>query len=88
MNPLIKKALEMAGQLIALAYIGSLFINTEVERRMNELAVAPPDPAEAPIVVELKANQRNIASTVTRVESKVDAFAGEFRAYLERQAGR
>ena len=67
------------------ATLGSYWINTEVERRMNELAV---DPAAAPVVVELKTEMENVESAVERVEDKVDAFSEQFLSYLEREASR
>lgn len=59
------------------------YINTEVERRMNELAS---DPEDAPAVVALKTDMQNVKDSQVRIESKVDKFSQSFLAYLERQA--
>ena len=61
---------------------GSYWINTEVERRMNELAI---DPASAPAVVTLQAEVANIEASQIRIEGKVDAFSAKFMEYLQRQ---
>ena len=87
MSPKIKKAFvkggEYVGLLVTFGIIGSLWINTEVERRMNELAT---DPANSPVVVTLQADVGNIKSSQVRIEAKVDAFSESFMAYLQRQA--
>lgn len=80
-----KKAGEWAALLTIVAVIGSLWIDREVERRMNELAI---DPAAAPAVVTLQAEVANIEASQVRIEGKVDAFSKSFMDYLERQAGR
>ena len=59
------------------------YINTEVERRMNELAI---DPSAAPAVVTLQADMSNVKESQVRIEGKVDKFSESFLAYLERQA--
>ena len=79
----LMKVAELAGMLGAVAVFGTYWINTEVERRMKELAQ---DPGSAPVVVELQTEVENIEQTVGRVEDKVDAFSAQFLAYLERQA--
>ena len=87
MNPTLKKALAKAGELVAMlaavGVFGTLWINTEVERRMKELAI---DPANAPAVVILQTEVENIEASQIRIESKVDAFSQKFLEYLERQA--
>jgi len=98
MNPKIKAALIKAGEYIGLfaafGVFGSLWINTEVERRMNELAT---DPATAPVVVTLQADMQNVKAGQTRIETtmnarfdasdrKLDMFSQKFLEYLERQA--
>lgn len=83
----LKKILMKAGEWIALVAVfgtvGSWWINTEVERRMNELAI---DPAAAPAVVTLQTEVANIEASQVRIENKVDKFSESFLAYLERQA--
>jgi len=78
-----KKVGEWAALLTIVGVVGSLWIDREVERRMNELAV---DPAAAPAVVTLQAEVANIEASQVRIEAKVDAFSASFMAYLERQA--
>jgi hypothetical protein len=78
-----KKLTEWAGLLAVIAVVGSLWIDREVERRMNELAS---DPANAPAVVTLQADMANVKATQARIESKVDTFSTKFLEYLERQA--
>lgn len=63
--------------------IGSYWINTEVERRMDELAT---DPANHPAVVQLQTEMVFVKESQVRVEKKVDAFSGKFLEYLERQS--
>ena len=87
MSPTLKKWLFKAGEWIGLGVtfgiVGSLWINTEVERRMKELL---PTIADDPAVVEAAGDIENIEASVIRIEGKVDAFSGRFIAYLERQA--
>ena len=87
MNPRIKKFLFKVGEWIGLGVtfgiVASLWINTEVERRMNELM---PVIGDDPAVVEAVGDIENIEGSVSRIEAKVDAFSGRFIAYLERQA--
>lgn len=85
-----KKVLEYVAFFAAFGTIGTYWINTEVERRMNELAI---DPAAAPAVVALTTEMENVkegqaeaATQRNRIETKVDAFSRQFIAYLERQA--
>ncbi len=86
MSPKVKKAFvkggEYIGLLVTFGIIGSLWINTEVERRMNELAT---DPALSPVVVTLQAEVANIEASQVRIEAKVDAFSASFMEYLQRQ---
>ena len=86
MSPKIKKAFVKGGEYIGLfaafGIIGTLWINTEVERRMGELAT---DPANSPVVVTLQAEVANIEASQIRIEAKVDAFSESFMAYLQRQ---
>ena len=87
MNPTLKKWLFKAGEWVGLfvtfGVIGSLWINTEVERRMGELL---PEVSDDPAVVQLVTEMENVETTLARVETKVDAFSDKFLAYLERQA--
>jgi hypothetical protein len=80
----VKKIAEWAALAAVFGSVGSLWVNSEVERRMNELAI---DPASTPVVVRLETEVDNIESTVSRIENKVDAFGDKFLDYLERQAG-
>ena len=86
-SPKVKKGLTKAGEWIGLVAVfgvaGSYWINTEVERRMNELL---PEVNEDPAVVELVTEMDNVEETLARGETKVDAFSDKFLAYLERQA--
>lgn len=83
LKDILKKLAEWVGLLGAMAIIGSLWINTEVERRMGELAK---DPANAPAVVEIATKVDGLEAGQVRIETKVDAFSGKFLDYLERQA--
>lgn len=84
LKKIIPKVVEYAALVAVLATVGSYWINTEVERRMNELAV---DPDSAPAVVSLKTDMNNVKTGQARIERKVDAFSTKFLEYLERQAG-
>jgi len=79
-----KKAGELTAITVVLAVIGSLWIDREVERRMDELAT---DPADIPEIVELATKMESVEAAIARVEGKVDTFSASFLAYLERQAG-
>jgi len=94
LKKILLKGGEWLGLLAVFGVVGSLWINTEVERRMNELAV---DPESVPAIVTLQADMANVKAGQTRIEStmnarfdetdrKVDAFSREFMRYLERQA--
>ena len=87
MSDLAKKLVEWVGVAVvlggALAAVGSMWINTEVERRMKELAS---NPAEAPAVVANTTKLESLEQGQARIETKVDAFSSQFLAYLERQA--
>lgn len=94
MDPTLKAVLKKVGEYVALftgiAVVGSLWINTEVERRMIELTK---DPAVHPVIVELKADSANaskererIEETQIRMEGKLDAFSGELITFLREQA--
>jgi len=76
------KAGEITAIAAVLAVVSSLWIDREVERRMNELAQ---DPAKAPVIVELITEMDNVEVTLSRVETKVDAFSEKFLEYLQRQ---
>lgn len=65
--------------------VGTYWINTEVERRMDELAI---DPAAAPAVVANTTKLGTLEAGQTRIETKVDAFSQKFLEYLERQSTR
>lgn len=82
---ILKKLAEYGVLLALVGTVGSLWINTEVERRMDELY---DDPGNHPVVVELKITQQNLADGQKRIEAKVDAFSQEFLRFLERQAAR
>ena len=87
----LKKVAEWATLLLLFAGVagtfGRMWIDGEVERRMNELTVEPLDPASAPIVVELNTKVDGLQVQAARIEGKVDAFSTSFQGYLERQAG-
>jgi outer membrane murein-binding lipoprotein Lpp len=78
-----KKLVEWAAVAGVLAVAGSYWINTEVERRMKELAS---NPADAPEVVAISTKVEGLEAGQARIETKVDAFSSQFLAYLERQA--
>ncbi len=82
-----KVAAVKIGEWIAFAAVfgtvGSYWINTEVERRMDELAT---DPSNHPAVVQLQTEMVFVKESQVRVERKVDAFSGKFLDYLERQS--
>ena len=77
------KVAEWAAFLAVFGTAGSYWINTEVERRMEELAQ---DPGNHPSVVQLQTEVENIKAGQARIESKVDMFSSKFLEYLERQA--
>lgn len=79
-----KKVAEYAAFLAIFATAGSYWINTEVERRMGELA---DDPGSHPTVVANTTKLETLEAGQVRIEEKVDAFSGKFLEYLERQAG-
>ena len=83
MKDIAKKLAEYAALFAIIATVGSLWINSEVERRMNELAI---DPSAAPAVVSLQTDMHNVKASQERIEGKVDKFSESFMAYLERQA--
>ena len=83
LSKIAAKVGEVAAILTVVAVVASLYIDREVERRMNELAI---DPSSAPAVVTLQAEVANIEASQIRIESKVDKFSESFLAYLERQA--
>ena len=80
-----KKLGEYAALLVIIGGVGSLWIDREVERRMNELAI---DPAAAPAVVALTTDMSTVKESQARIEGKVDAFSTKFMEYLEREASR
>ncbi len=59
------------------------WINTEVERRMEELVQ---DPGNHPAVVQLQTEVKYMKDSQVRIEAKVDTFSAKFLEYLERQA--
>lgn len=83
LKDIIRKLIEWAALFAVIATVGSYWINTEVERRMGELVI---DPADSPAVVANATKLESIEAGQARIESKVDAFAAQFTAYLERQA--
>lgn len=84
--PAVKSFLKWLGQTLGtLAVFGvaaTYWINTEVERRMNELAI---DPSAVPVVVDLVSDVENLTTGQQRIEGKVDTFSTEFTKYLQRQ---
>jgi hypothetical protein len=78
-----KKFGEYLALFAVLGTVGTYWINTEVERRMVELAK---DPGTHPVVVELKTTQSSLKEGQKRIETKVDTFSAKFLEYLERQA--
>ena len=78
-----QKLLEWVGLVTVIGVFGSLWINTEVERRMNELAI---DPSSAPAVVANTTKLESLSDGQKRIEGKVDTFSSKFLEYLERQA--
>ena len=85
MNAGVKKIVEYAALVSVIAGMGKLFINTEVERRMEELAK---DPGKHPVIVELVTESDNTQEQLVRIEGKVDAFSTEFTRYLQRRSGK
>lgn len=88
MIPLAAKAIgtklaEYAVFLAVFGTAGTYWVNTEVERRMGELAT---DPANHPAVVQLQTEMVGVKESQVRVEAKVDAFSAKFLEYLERQS--
>ena len=83
LKKILLKGGEWIGLLVVFGGLGSLWINTEVERRMGELAT---DPANAPAVVANTTKLESIEAGQIRIERKVDAFSTKFMEYLERQA--
>lgn len=85
MNPkdVLKKFGEWVALLAVLGTVGSYWINTEVERRMNELAS---DPGKHPSVVANSTRLEALENGQARIEGKVDRFSDKFLEYLERQS--
>jgi len=83
LKKIVPKVIEYAAFFAVIATVGTYWINTEVERRMNELAI---DPSAAPAVVENKTKLASLEVGQARIEGKVDAFSTKFLEYLERQA--
>lgn len=83
-----KKLGEWAALLAVVGVVGSLWIDSEVERRMNELVPPPPDAAKSPAVVANTTKLQSLEAGQKRIEGKVDAFSGKFLEYLEREANR
>jgi len=77
------KVAEYVTFLAVFGTVGTYWINTEVERRMGELAQ---DPSKHPAVVTLQTEVRVMKESQVRVERKVDAFSTKFLEYLERQS--
>lgn len=77
------KIVEWAAFAAVFGTVGTYWINTEVERRMDELAT---DPANHPAVVTLQTEMVSVKESQVRVEAKVDAFSAKFLEYLERQS--
>ncbi len=83
------KAAEYAVLAAALFFVLPLYIDSQVEQRVNELDNNAPDPlplSEAAPIVELSTKVDSLTAQADRIERKVDDFAGAFRRYLERQA--
>jgi len=80
---LLRKLGETLAMLAVLGTVGTYWINTEVERRMGELAS---DPGKNPAVVANTVKLENLEDGQVRIEAKVDKFSDKFLEYLERQA--
>jgi hypothetical protein len=78
-----KKFAEYAAFLAVFGTAGSYWIDSEVERRMKELAK---DPSVHPVIVEMRTRQEGFEEGQRRIETKVDLFSDNFLRYLERQA--
>lgn len=83
-----KKLGEWAALLAVVAVVGSLWVDREVERRMNELLPPPVDASKAPAVVANTTKLQSLEAGQARIEGKVDAFSDKFLEYLEREASR
>jgi hypothetical protein len=81
---LAKKLGEYMALIAVFGTVGTYWINTEVERRMGELA---PDAGVHPTVVSNSTKLETLEAGQERIEDKVDAFSTKFLEYLERQAG-
>lgn len=79
----LAKVAEWGVFLTVFGVVGTYWINTEVERRMEELVQ---DPGNHPAVVQLKTEVKYMKDSQVRIEAKVDAFSAKFLEYLERQA--
>lgn len=77
------KVAEYAAFAAVFGTVGSYWINTEVERRMGELAQ---DPSSHPAVVQLQTEMVHVKESQERIELKVDMFSNKFLEYLERQS--
>lgn len=80
---ILKKMGELLGSLAVLGVVGTYWINTEVERRMGELAI---NPADNPAVVTAIEKIDNLEEGQVRIENKVDDFSVEFIKFLRSQA--
>lgn len=85
--PALKSFLKWLGQTLGtLAVFGvaaTYWVNTEVERRMKELAS---DPGQHPVIVEIQSDVDNLEKGQIRIEGTVNTFSTEFMRYLQRQA--
>lgn len=77
------KVAEWSAFAAVFGWIGGLWIDSEVERRMDELAT---DPSKHPAVVQLQTEMVGVKESQARIELKVDTFSTKFLEYLERQS--
>lgn len=74
---------EYAAIAAVLGGVGTLWIDSAVEKRMAELV---PAASVDPVVVGNKTEIQNLKDGQKRIETKVDTFSREFMAYLARQS--
>ncbi len=84
---------EYAAIVAVLGFVGKLWINTEVERRMGELLPEPPKIEESAPVVELSAkvdgvllNQATAASERQQIVTRVDGLYTVMYEFINSQA--
>lgn len=89
MTKIIGSIVAGAASLAALLWGVPYYIDAQVDARFTaRMEAISVDPGDAPAVVANTTRLDGLAVGQARIESKVDAFASQFTAYLEREASR